>query len=83
MARRLLGKRLCAIIAPVYLPEVEDFGDVPVYNRYAMPVGMQIDGPAIVEERESTLMIGQRGQGRIDAVGNLTVTLTYDDINTR
>ncbi|MDH3604745.1 MAG: hydantoinase/oxoprolinase family protein, partial [Candidatus Tectomicrobia bacterium] len=46
----------------VYLPEVEDFVDVPVYNRYAMPVGMQVDGPAIVEERESTLMIGQRGQ---------------------
>jgi N-methylhydantoinase A len=65
---------------PVYLPEVEDFVDVPVYNRYAMPVGMQVEGPAIVEERESTLLIGQHGQGRIDAAGNLAVTLTYDDV---
>jgi N-methylhydantoinase A len=60
----------------IYLPEVQGYVDVPVYNRYALRAGVQIDGPAILEERESTVVIGQRGRGTIDQAGNLTVILT-------
>ena len=30
---------------------------VPVFDRYALEPGMQVDGPAILEERESTLVV--------------------------
>uniref|UniRef100_UPI000B7CF8B4 hydantoinase/oxoprolinase family protein n=1 Tax=Candidatus Entotheonella palauensis TaxID=93172 RepID=UPI000B7CF8B4 len=59
----------------IYLPEAQAYVDVPVYNRYALQAGMQIDGPAILEERESTVVMGQRGRGTVDQAGNLTVTL--------
>jgi N-methylhydantoinase A len=31
--------------------------DTPVYDRYALPPGFACSGPAIVEERESTLVV--------------------------
>ncbi len=59
----------------IYLPEAQQYVDVPVYNRYALQAGMQIEGPAILEERESTVVMGQDGRGTVDAAGNLTITL--------
>ena len=32
--------------------------DVPVYDRYRLGPGATFDGPAIVEERESTVVVG-------------------------
>ncbi len=45
---------------PVYVPG-EGFVETPVYNRYLLVPGVRFAGPAIVEERESTLVVG-RGQ---------------------
>lgn len=59
----------------VYLPEAQQFVDVPVYNRYTLQTGMQVEGPAILEERESAVVMGQRGRGTVDQAGNLTITL--------
>jgi N-methylhydantoinase A len=39
----------------VYLPGGRR--DVPVYDRYALGAGARLDGPAVVEERESTLVV--------------------------
>ncbi len=41
----------------IYLPDAQAYVDVPVYNRYALRTGMQVDGPAILEERESTVSL--------------------------
>ena len=60
----------------VYLPEVGAFVEVPVYDRYGLRPGMHFAGPAIVEERESTVMIGPKGHCTVDAYGNLHVTLS-------
>lgn len=60
---------------PVYLPDREHFEDVPVYNRYGMAAGRQFTGPAILEERESTVLVGRNGQGIVDAYGNVLLTL--------
>lgn len=51
---------------PAYFPERGGFVETPVYNRYALEPGMEFDGPAIVEERESTLIVGVRGRARVD-----------------
>jgi N-methylhydantoinase A/oxoprolinase/acetone carboxylase beta subunit len=58
---------------PVYLPERARFVRCPVYDRYAL--NGRFAGPAIIEERESTVVIGSGASGRVDASGNLLVSL--------
>jgi N-methylhydantoinase A len=41
-----------------WFPSLGGFADTPVYDRYALTAGYKLDGPAIVEERESTLVVG-------------------------
>jgi N-methylhydantoinase A/oxoprolinase/acetone carboxylase beta subunit len=40
--------------------------DTPVYDRYALRPGASFGGPAIVEERESTAVIGPGASCRVD-----------------
>jgi N-methylhydantoinase A len=60
---------------PVYFPESGGFRDTPVYDRYCLPVGATFEGPAVIEERESTLVIGPRARCTVDASGTLFVDL--------
>jgi N-methylhydantoinase A len=46
-----------------------------VYDRYKLAPGAEIDGPAIFEERESTLIVGQGARSRVDEFGFLWITL--------
>jgi N-methylhydantoinase A len=56
----LKGKR------PAYFPEAGGFVEVPIYDRYALGPGVAFRGPAIVEEREATAIIGPGGRCRVD-----------------
>jgi N-methylhydantoinase A len=56
-----------------YFPDSGDWVEAAVYDRYALSPGMALNGPAIVEERESTLIIGARGRGRVDERLNVIV----------
>ena len=49
-----------------YFSERGGYGETPVYDRYALKPGTTFAGPAIVEERESTLIIGARGRACVD-----------------
>jgi N-methylhydantoinase A len=40
-----------------YFPAAGGYVDTPVYDRYALRPGGRFEGPAIVEERESTLVV--------------------------
>ena len=57
----------------IYLPEESSFVDVPVYDRYRLSSGMTFDGPAVVEERESTFILGPGSVATVDAMRNLRV----------
>ena len=57
----------------VYFPG--GFRAVPVYDRYHLLPGMSFTGPAIVEERESTVIVGPDSRFRIDEQWNLVVEL--------
>jgi N-methylhydantoinase A len=46
-----------------------------VYDRYRLPAGAEIAGPAIFEERESTVIVGAGGRARVDDFGFLWVDL--------
>jgi N-methylhydantoinase A len=51
------------------------FLECAVYDRYTLPAGSEFLGPAIVEERESTAVIGAGARCQIDLWGNLIVDL--------
>ncbi len=57
----------------IYLPEEDGFSAAPVYDRYLLGPGTNFEGPAVVEERESTVVLGPEGRAEIDAARNLIV----------
>ncbi|MEE8395364.1 MAG: hydantoinase/oxoprolinase family protein [bacterium] len=58
-----------------YFPEEGGFLATPVYDRYRLGPGESWKGPAIVEERESTLIVGPNAKFEVDGAGNLLVAL--------
>jgi len=50
-----------------------------VHSRYDLQPGHSIAGPAVIEETESTTVIGPGGKAVIDGHGNIVVTLAYKD----
>jgi N-methylhydantoinase A len=58
-----------------FVAERRDYAEVPVYDRYALAPGSTLAGPAIVEERESTVVIGEGAGLRVDPIGTLVVDL--------
>ena len=64
---------------PVYLPEERRYVSCPVYDRYHLSPGAAFSGPAIVEERESTIVIGPEGFVSVDRHFNLVVNITGID----
>jgi N-methylhydantoinase A len=63
---------------PVYFAEYADYHETPVYDRYRLAPGMRITGPAIVEERESTAVVGPAATAVVDELSNLIVRLSHD-----
>lgn len=59
---------------PVYFAESEGFVDCPVYDRYALGAGAVVQGPAIVEEIDSTTVVHPQYQIRVDEVGQMVLT---------
>ena len=58
-----------------WVPALKDYSDVPVYERFALRTGDTIDGPAIVEEASSTLIVPPSARAVTDASGNIVVEL--------
>jgi N-methylhydantoinase A len=56
-----------------YFPEFDGFVETPVFDRYGLARGVSIDGPAVIEERESTVIMGPVSRGRVDEHWNLIV----------
>jgi N-methylhydantoinase A len=46
-----------------------------VYDRYALAAGATFSGPALIEERESTCVVGPGAQVRVDEMKNLVIEL--------
>ena len=52
-----------------------DFVPYTVYDRYKLFPGATLSGPAIVEERESTVIIGEDARATVDEYGFLWIDL--------
>src|SRR5579864_3984526 len=58
----------------VYFPEWEEHRPVAVYDRYVLSGGTELQGPAIIEERESTTVVGPGARIEVDTARNLVIT---------
>src|SRR6266850_2110780 len=59
-----------------YFPEARGYADTPVYDRYQLPAGTSLTGPAIVEERESTTVLPPGVTATVDAYASLIAETT-------
>ena len=59
----------------VWFSELGGFVDTPIYDRYRLGAGMQFAGPAIVEERESTIVVRPGMQAKVDRHANVHLYL--------
>jgi N-methylhydantoinase A len=66
---KLKGRR------PAYVPESGGTVDCPVYDRYALAPGDRLSGPALIEERESTCVLGARDVATVDDQLNLVIDI--------
>jgi N-methylhydantoinase A len=58
-----------------YIPEAKAYREVEVYDRYALRPGHRFQGPAIVEERESTVVVGPDASCVVDQYLNLIIDI--------
>lgn len=63
----------------VFFPGGGGVQRVPVFNRYRLSPGTSMPGPAIIEEKESTAVIGMGSHIHVDGFGNLIIDLLYDE----
>jgi N-methylhydantoinase A len=63
---------------PVFFDAYGDFADTPVYDRARLKTGSRFDGPAIVEQADTTLLIPPGVAARVDAHLNIVID-TEDD----
>jgi N-methylhydantoinase A len=60
---------------PAYFDEYQAYRDTPIYQRALLPLGAQLDGPAIVEQPDTTTVVYPGFTCRVDDAGNLLLTL--------
>ena len=72
-AEKLKGTRM--VFFPESGPNGGEFVATPVYAREGLLSGDRFDGPAVVEERDSTLVVGPGGRAVVTAAGNIVVEL--------
>lgn len=60
---------------PIYLGELGRFEAAAVYDRYRLKPGGSYRGPAVVEERESTVVVGPDARFSVDDYQNLIVEM--------
>jgi len=58
-----------------YFPEAGGFAKCAVYDRYAFVPGQTIEGPALIEEAESTCVLGTGDRAFVDERLNLVIDI--------
>jgi N-methylhydantoinase A len=61
---------------PVFFSELGKYVETPVYDHYALLPGVPVEGPAIIEQRESTVVMGPNATASLDAQHNLIMLLS-------
>jgi N-methylhydantoinase A/oxoprolinase/acetone carboxylase beta subunit len=51
---------------PVHFDELDDAVDTPVYDRAALPAGCTLEGPAVVQQLDSTILVPPGVEAAVD-----------------
>lgn len=74
-----VNARLGAASRPIYLPTKGAYAEAKVYDRYSLAAGTQLQGPLILEERESTIVVAVASDVTIRP--DLTVAITIKEFD--
>ena len=55
----------------MHFPDAGGAVSTPVYDRYAVPIGTVLEGPAVFEENESTFIVGPNSTARLLPDGSI------------
>ena len=69
-----------ARVRPVYFDEAGDFVRCSIYDRYALTAGLRLEGPAIIEELDSTCVLHPGYTATVDELGNLLLMVAGADV---
>ena len=58
---------------PIYFEEYKKWTDVPVYDRNKLFTGHHIQGPAVIEERITTIIVHPNWNATVDEFGNVVM----------
>ena len=61
---------------PVYLDAQDGVVVTPIYDGDQLRPGQKVDGPALIDERNTTILIGRRDNLEVDAANNFVITLS-------
>jgi len=59
----------------IYVSDLKRYQKVPVYDHRHLPIGYASTGPALVEQRESTVVVGPGDRMKVDKHRNLVVEI--------
>ena len=63
---------------PVWFDEAADFVDTPIYDRDALGAGATLEGPAIIEQMDTTVLIPPGARATVDAGLNVVIDVHAD-----
>ena len=58
-----------------YFGPNDGFQETKIYDRNSMGAGTEFDGPAIVTEYDSTILVPPSSKASVDEFGNLIINL--------
>ena len=67
----------------VWLDPQSGWIDTPVYEGWKLLPGQTIEGPAVIDEQTTTVLVGRGDRLSVDAGGNYMIALTAPDTMTR
>lgn len=59
----------------VYFEAARGYAETKVYDRYALPTAEWFEGPAIIEERETSIVVGPDARFRQEESGHIVIEL--------
>jgi N-methylhydantoinase A len=57
----------------VYFDETGDFAETPIYDRARLESGASIDGPAVIEQADTTVLVPPGASARVDSYLNIVI----------
>jgi len=57
-----------------FVPESSEMRDMPVYDGHALVAGNVIDGPALIERTDTTILVSESFTATVDAYGSCQLT---------